>query len=364
MVFDVTTLQFIGKAAYANSGISLKPELAAYFCRMLQAQDFQTQVLDSLQQRAKQRRARIALVDAEDPRTQKAAVILRDKEIATVRLVGDESTIKASAREAGVDLQDIEICDPKTLEKRDELVASLLERRRSKGMSPEQADESFNQPLIAAGMILAHSMVDACVGGSLSSTGSVLRAALMTNKLQDSVSTLSSFFLMILRDRVLAYADCAVVPEPNAVQLSDIARSTARNYEKLSAEHARIALLSFSTKGSAEHATLDVIRKALQHIHEQSPELIVDGELQADAALVPSVAERKAPGSVIHGDANVLVFPNLSAGNIAYKLTERLAGAVALGPIVQGLERPYCDLSRGCSVDDIVNTCCIAIVMS
>ncbi len=319
-------------------------------------------ILHSLQERATRRNARVLLADSMDPRSIQAAATLVAKGIARPVLLGSVAALKSLAEELDVSLDGVECIE---LQQNQEQYALLLEqKRRHKGMSYAQALEAVGDPLVRAGLMLDRAEVECCVAGSTSSTASVLRAALHTVGLQHGLLTLSSYFLMIVDDRVLAYADCAVVPYPTPEQLCDIAAATAANYEILTQGTARLAFLSFSTKGSAQHASIENVREAVSLFRQRYPQRIADGELQADAALVRTVAQRKAPESVIQGDANVLVFPNLDAGNIAYKLTERLAGATALGPILQGLAKPYCDLSRGCSVNDIVLTACISILMS
>jgi phosphate acetyltransferase len=206
--------------------------------------------------------------------------------------------------------------------------------------------------------------VNAVVGGNLSSTGDVIRAAIHTVGTAPGISTVSSYFLMVLPDRLLSYADGAVVPNPTDAQLADIAVTTAKNYKAVTGRDPLVAMLSFSTKGSASHPDVDKVVSAVKIARDKAPDLLLDGELQADAALIPSIGERKCKGSPVAGKANVLIFPDLDAGNIAYKLTERLAGAEAIGPIVQGLNKPYCDLSRGCSADDMVNVAAICSLMA
>jgi phosphate acetyltransferase len=206
--------------------------------------------------------------------------------------------------------------------------------------------------------------VNAVVGGNLSSTGDVIRAAIHTVGTAPGISTVSSYFLMVLPDRLLSYADGAVMPNPTDVQLADIAVTTAKNYKAVTGRDPLVAMLSFSTKGSASHPDVDKVVSAVKIARDKAPDLLLDGELQADAALIPSIGERKCKGSPVAGKANVLIFPDLDAGNIAYKLTERLAGAEAIGPIVQGLNKPYCDLSRGCSADDMVNVAAICSLMA
>jgi phosphate acetyltransferase len=221
------------------------------------------------------------------------------------------------------------------------------------------------KPLYFAGLMLDTDRVRVVVGGNISSTGDVIRAAIYTVGVAPGISIVSSYFIMVLQDgRMLCFADCAVNPDPNEAQLADIAISSATNFQAVTGIEPRVAMLSFSTRGSAEHPLVEKVQKATAILKQKAPQLSADGEMQADAALIASIGERKCKGSPVAGKANVLVFPDLNAGNIGYKLTERLAGAEAVGPIVQGLKKPYCDLSRGCSVDDIVNVGAICTLMA
>jgi phosphate acetyltransferase len=306
----------------------------------------------------------VAFPDAEDIRTLQAARILADAGIARPVLVGNPGAIAEIAAGNGLSTVDIAVVDPASDKDKDLLIDRLFEKRKAKGWSRDQAAEAARTPLYFAGLMLETGRVNAVVGGNLSSTGDVIRAAIHTVGTAPGISTVSSYFLMVLPDRLLSYADGAVVPNPTDVQLADIAVTTAKNYKAVTGRDPLVAMLSFSTKGSASHPDVDKVVSAVKIARDKAPDLLLDGELQADAALIPSIGERKSKGSPVAGKANVLIFPDLDAGNIAYKLTERLAGAEAIGPIVQGLNKPYCDLSRGCSADDMVNVAAICSLMA
>lgn len=325
--------------------------------------------MERMKSKARELKNRLVLPEGMEPRTIAAAKLILDQGVASeVTLIGSAEAILAKAKELKVDLTGVKIQDPSTHPNLKTYANALFELRKHKGMTPEAAEKQIQDVLWWGAMMVNLGDADAMVAGADNSTGNVLRAALPIIRTAPGSKYASSCFVMEFPDKkwgqegLMIFADCAVNPDPDAPMLAEIAIASAASFKKFIGGEPAVAMLSFSSKGSASHADVDKVVEATRLIKEKAPELNVDGELQADAALVGSVAAKKAPGSPVAGKANTLVFPDLGAGNIGYKMVQRFANAEAYGPFLQGFAKPVSDLSRGCSIDDILNTAAVTLV--
>lgn len=331
-------------------------------------------IIETLTHRAKKVGGTIVLPESHDSRTLKAAAKIVEERIAKVILLGDPDKVYVDAKALGINYrdgsyQDISIIDPIKSPDITRFAEYFYNKRKDKGVTAAQALDIMQNPLYFGACMVKHGMANGMVAGAANTTADVLKASLQVVGVLPGLKTVSSTFIMVVpdfmgEDKVFLFADCAVVPNPTAEQLADIASSTAKTRRAILGDEPKVALLSFSTKGSAQHELADKVVATKAILDERKVDFVYDGELQLDAAIIPSVGKSKAPGSTVAGEANTLIFPDLQSGNIGYKLVQRMAKAEAIGPIIQGLADPICDLSRGCSVDDIANTAVLVLLMS
>ncbi|WP_065375990.1 phosphate acetyltransferase [Ensifer adhaerens] len=326
--------------------------------------------LDRILGAAKSAPRHIVLAEGEDPRIVEGAVRAVRAGLAEITLVGNRNVVEERLAEAGGNVGELRIEDPASSPMTPRLAAAYYQLRRSKGIDEKSAAEAVRSPLVFAAMMVREDAADGTVGGAVATTADTVRAALQTIGRAPDVGLVSSFFLMMLcaphhlKKGAFVFADCGLVVDPDAAGLADIAVTSARSFEQLSGKPAKVAMLSFSTAGSAAHERVSKVVEATRLAHAAAPGLVIDGELQFDSAFVEAVSAAKAPNSALNGGANVFVFPNLDAANIGYKIAQRIGGATAIGPILQGLAKPANDLSRGCNVDDVFHMIAVTVVQA
>lgn len=328
------------------------------------------ELMNKIWEAAKADKKKIVLPEGNEARTVVAAQKIAEEGIATPMLVGNKEEILKAGKEQGVELKGVEIIDPEVSPNLNKYIEAFYELRKNKGMTMEKAERIVRDPLYFATMMVKLDDADGMVSGAVHTTGDLLRPGLQIIKTAPGVSVVSSFFIMLVpgskygEEGMLLFSDCAVNPNPNSEQLAAIAIATAETAKNLCKIDPKVAMLSFSTMGSADHEVVDKVRIATERAKELRPDLQIDGEMQLDAAIVQKVADQKAPNSNVAGNANVLIFPDLQAGNIGYKLVQRFANAEAIGPVCQGFAKPINDLSRGCSSEDIVNVVALTAVQA